>query len=62
MATLKTLGANCPGLSQLWCRSNYFTLNGTGKDGLPPEFSMNHNYFSNLKVIQLTSETTIFGF
>ena len=39
-------------------RSNYFTLVGGGKDGLPPEFNMSHNYFVNLKV----SWTTIFTF
>jgi hypothetical protein len=25
-------------------------LTGGGKEGLPPEFSVNHNYFTNLKV------------
>jgi hypothetical protein len=40
---------------EFYFRSNYFPLIGGGKEGLPPEFNMNHNFFNNLKV---TSDTT----
>ena len=37
-------------LIKILSRSNYFTLTGGGKEGLPAEFTPSHNYFTNLKV------------
>ena len=58
--TLRTVGENCPNISEFWCRSNFFTISSNGYQNieystdsstLPPEVLQEHKYFQKLKTL-----------
>ena len=58
LITLKTVGENCPNITEFWCRSNFFTISSAGyqntEEGTtlpPPEFPEQHKYFQKLKTL-----------